>query len=430
MKDALSESLFSWTGRFGWVLVGLFIVVQPFRNMFELPIALMALFGLLLMIMQPRQVMATDAIKPLLVMFACIWLPMLASLTDAVNYSRAMETTLVFIRFPLAAIFTIFALQSVPSRARLFILLGVTLGFFALGKLIYAIEVEPSLPKIVNGWFWLGHVIPQRGVGHIFAVLSPVYFYRMWKQIQQRHWLWLVTPIYAVAAFISGARVAWIMFAVGILLLLGQMFWMRMIRWRWKAVFAFVLLWGISIGVTMQHTSVEKRVELTAGLFSGNYARANSATSLRLPIWAIAVKVAKDHWINGIGPRGFRYIYPAYVPKNDFWMQRQYVDKTTGKVLNTQYGPNHPHQFVLEIMDETGIIGITGYLVALIYWIRLWLKNLRAGNSEALPWMSAVLVAIMPINAHMAFYASFWSCITWWLIAIGLSYSQAVVARE
>jgi hypothetical protein len=44
--------------------------------------------------------------------------------------------------------------------------------------------------------------------------------------------------------------------------------------------------------------------------------------------------------------------------------------------------------------------------------------------------MAAVFVAIMPINAHMAFYASFWSCMTWWLIAISLAFWQASLNKE
>ena len=430
MKDKMSESFFYATDRFGWVLVALFIAVQPFRNLFEVPVALMALFGLLLLLLQPRRVMTNDVFKPLVFIFSCLWLPMVASLTDAVEFSRAMETTLVFIRFPLAAIFTIYALQSRTSRARLMMMLGVVLSFFALGKVVYALEVEQSLPDVVSGWAWLGHVVPQRGVGHLLAALSPIYFYWIWKQVKDRQWVWLTTPVYAIAILLSGARVAWIMLAVGLFLLLVQFFWMGRIQWRWKTVFAFVLLWGIAIGLSMQHPALQKRVELTRGLFSGNYEKTNSATSLRLPIWKVAIKVAKDHWINGVGPRGFRYIYPEYVPKDDYWMRLTYLDKATGKILPAKYGPNHPHQFVLEIMAETGVIGLLGYLLALIYWSRLWWINICARHSEVLPWMSAVLVAVMPINAHMAFYASFWSCITWWLIAISLAYWQAEQGSE
>ena len=430
MKDAVSKNLLSWTERFGWILVALFIVVQPFGNMFELPIALMALFGLLILLLQARRVLEVDAIKPLVIVFACLWLPMVTSLTDAFNFSRALNTTLVFIRFPLAAIFTILALQKELSRARFFMLLGLVLSFFALGKVIYAVTVEQALSSgHISAWTWLGHVIPQRGVGHLLAVLSPIYFNWIWKQVQLRRWVWFTTPLYAMAIILAGARVAWIMLAVGLLLILIQMIRGAKARWRWKTIFAFLLLWGIAMGLTLQHSALDKRITQTAGLFSGNYEKANMATSLRLPIWKVAIEVARDHWINGVGPRGFRYIYPAYVPKDDFWMTMQYVDKPTGKVMTAQYGPNHPHQFVLEVMVETGIIGLVGYLLALLYWTRLLWSSLRDRYSDIFPWMSAVLIAIMPINAHMAFYASFWSCITWWLIAVSLAFWQAGRAR-
>ena len=161
------------------------------------------------------------------------------------------------------------------------------------------------------------------------------------------------------------------------------------------------------------------RVGQTAGLFSGNYDQANAATSLRLPIWKVAVRVAEDHWINGIGPRGFRYIYPQYGGKDDPFL-----------AVNPTVGPNHPHQLLLEIATETGLIGLIGYVIALLYWIRLTLGAARAKKGVALAFMGGVLIAMMPINAHMAFYASFWSCITWWLLMLSLAFWQPGPAEK
>ncbi|MFM9912799.1 MAG: O-antigen ligase family protein [Methylophilaceae bacterium] len=426
----MSRLLFAWTEKFGWILVAMLIVTQPFRNLFELPMALMAIFGLLLLLLEPLRVFALSAIKPLLILFACIWLPMVASLPDAVNFSRAVSTTLVFIRFPLAAIFVIFALQNGYSRTRMLMLLGLVLGFFAIGKVFYALEVEHSLPGAMNGWAWIGRIIPQRGVGHLLAVLSPIYYYWIWQQTSKRPWIWWIAPIYLMAILLSGARVAWIMLAMGLVLLMLQLFRVERVKWHWKSLVASILLLGIAIGISVQNSALTARMEQTAGLFSGNFEKANAATSLRLPIWQVAIKVAEDHWINGIGPRGFRYIYPEYVSKDDFWLNLEYKDKTTGKILTTQYGPNHPHQFLLEIIAETGIIGVLGYLLALVYWVRLSLAAVRDRNSDALPWMTAAFIAIMPINAHMAFYASFWSCILWWLIAVSLAYWQVGTVRK
>ena len=176
---------------------------------------------------------------------------------------------------------------------------------------------------------------------------------------------------------------------------------------------------GLAIAAAMQLPSLNARVGQTAGLFSGNYAQANAATSQRLPIWKVAVRVVEDHWINGIGPRGFRYIYPQYGEKDDPFLAD-----------NPNVGPNHPHQLLLEIATETGLIGVIGYLAALIYWVRLMLGTARKKKGVALSVMGGVLIAIMPINAHMAFYASFWSCITWWLMMLGLALWQTAPAEK
>lgn len=410
--DSAGSLLLQWIRKAGWLLVVSFVLVLPFRHLFELPMLLMALMGLWLLFSQPRAVVTAPVIKPLLVMSACIWVPMLASLPDAVNFSRAAETTLVFLRFPLAAIFAGFALQTMASRRRLLWTLWLALSFSAVCVVFQALlehwfKLPDGLAGVENFFSSL------RGLGFVMAVLSPVYFYWMWRVGQKWRWAWLMLPVYLVDIFLSEKRVAWIMLAVGMIFWAIQLIRVEKVQWRWKPLMALVLSCGLAIAAAMQLPALHARVEQTAGLFSGNYGQANAATSLRLPIWKVAVRVAQDHWINGIGPRGFRYIYPQYGGKDDPFL-----------ATNPDLGPNHPHQLFLEIATETGLIGVIGYFAALVYWLRLILVAAREKKSRALPLMGAVLVAIMPINAHMAFYASFWSCITWWLIMLGLAFWQ------
>ena len=398
-----------WMEQFGWLLVASFVLLQPLGHLFELPIAIMACLGLWLTLTQRRAVMALPALRPLLLIFACIWFPMLISLTDAVNLPRAAQTTLVFLRFPFAAIFAIRVLAAPIARDRLLMATGVGVSFAALSVVILTMAGH-SMDGRVNIGF---------PVGHILAVLSPIYFYWLWRMGQQRRWIWVAAPFYIMAILFSGARVAWIMLAVGMALLLVQMFWVEKVRWRWKTAMVLILLAGIGIGAAVYNPGLKARVMQTAGLFSGDYEKTNAATSLRLPIWGVALRMAEDHWMNGVGPRGFRYLYEQYAKPGDPFIVN---DRNTGAT--------HPHQLLLEVVTETGVIGLVGYLAALFYWLRLCLTAARTGVKPALPWMAAALVAIMPINAHMAFYASFWSCISWWLIAVGLAYWQAGSVKE
>jgi len=407
-----------WISSSGWMLVLAFALALPFRHLFELPMGLMALSGMGLLLLRPRAVVELPMIKPLLVMSACLWLPMLASLPDAVNFSRAADTTLVFLRFPLAAIFAAVALQSPDARQRLLKTLGIALSFSALCVVAHALveyEFKSGVPQAGEDNLFTS----LRGLGFVMAVLSPVFFYWVWQVALKWRWAWLLLPVYLVDVFLSGRRVAWIMLAVGVVIWAAQLMLVEKVRWRWKPLLAGVLASALAIGIAMQLPALNARVGQTAGLFSGNYDQANAATSLRLPIWKVAVRVAEDHWINGIGPRGFRYIYPQYGGKDDPFL-----------AVNPTVGPNHPHQLLLEIATETGLIGLIGYVIALLYWIRLTLGAARAKKGVALAFMGGVLIAMMPINAHMAFYASFWSCITWWLLMLSLAFWQPGPAEK
>lgn len=405
-----------WVTRHGWLLVAAFILLQPFKNLFELPIAVMAVLGLMFLLRKPHSIIRSPAFAPLLVMFGFFWIPMAASLPDAENFQRALGTTLVFLRFPLAAVFVLYALSTVKARQRLIIILGLALAFNTLD-----IIVQAAVGYDLFGREWAGSGSRMTGVihdklvvGHIMAVLSPVYFCWIREIAKKRNWLWLLTFLYVAAILLTGARAAWLMLSVGAGLFAMQLFMIERVRWTWQLTGGFMLLTTVTVVGLMQSPAWRAKVETTAGLVSGNYEKANTATSLRLPIWGVAVRMAEDHWINGVGPRGFRYLYEQYAEKDDPIL-------VNGK--NTR--ATHPHEFVLEIAAETGVIGLLGYLLALAYWIRRGVVVGRSRMVQALPWVSAVFIAIMPVNAHMAFYASFWSCITWWLVAVSLAYYQA-----
>ncbi|NIP49940.1 MAG: O-antigen ligase family protein [Gammaproteobacteria bacterium] len=146
---------------------------------------------------------------------------------------------------------------------------------------------------------------------------------------------------------------------------------------------------------------LQERVDNTMQLFSGEYEKIDQATSHRLPIWKASIAIINDHWVNGIGPRGFRYSYDDYSGENDVW---------TGRM------PAHPHQMYLEILVETGLIGLFGLLSAIgvfYFYIKRFTKI-----SQFFPSILCMIVVIFPFNTHMAFYSSYWSSFLWCLILI------------
>ena len=79
----------------------------------------------------------------------------------------------------------------------------------------------------------------------------------------------------------------------------------------------------------------------------------DTSTSYRVSIWMGTLKMLKDYWLTGIGPgtEAFNMIYPAYS-------------------YNTISAP-HAHNLFLQIICDTGITGITVFLILIVVFIRM-----------------------------------------------------------
>ena len=127
-------------------------------------------------------------------------------------------------------------------------------------------------------------------------------------------------------------------------------------------------------------------------------------------IWEGAIRVVRDHWINGVGPRGFRYIVDDYIVSDG----KYYISEVAR-------GATHPHQIVLEILTETGVIGVIGYLLFCILILKETVILFKAGNYNALPWIFPVIIAVFPINMYKAFYGHYTATLIWVLITLSFT---------
>jgi O-antigen ligase len=114
----------------------------------------------------------------------------------------------------------------------------------------------------------------------------------------------------------------------------------------------------------------------------------------------------REHPINGVGIREYRDAYPACEPK------------TLGRPVWGEGSALHAHQIVLEILSETGTLGLLLWLIgAGIAW-RAWRLADAAARSRAAMPARALWVTVFPLNTHLAFYSSFWGGVT--LLLVGL----------
>jgi O-antigen ligase len=245
-------------------------------------------------------------------------------------------------------------------------------------------------------------------LGVVLASLSPFALHAAGRRFGQWGWL-LVAILVGSVIVLAGSRASWITF--GLVLLLSG--W-RLIGWkRLSGVFALggVLL----IALTFVSPQVRVRIERTMQALTADQAGVDSALSGRSRIWGAALCMAKQHPINGVGPRGFRETFPACDPEPE-------------AVAAWGAGPAlHAHQLVLEILSETGVIGLLLWLSAAAMARRAWRYAEPAAREAAYPAMLALAVTVFPFNTHLAFYSTFWGGVTLLLAAL---YAGSLLGRE
>ena len=83
------------------------------------------------------------------------------------------------------------------------------------------------------------------------------------------------------------------------------------------------------------------------------------------------------HPVNGVGVRGFRYAYPQYAPANDHFV-------VSAEACGVGEGACHAHQLVLEVLTETGVLGLVLWLAAVVLAWRAWRRVGAAGPRAGL----------------------------------------------
>jgi O-antigen ligase len=331
---------------------------------------------------------------------------MLMSLADAVNFSRSSATVFSYIHFLFAAIFIVFSLQSIETRNKIQTGIFLIVCFWCVDALIQFstgrnIFGYPYIPPQLTGMFY-----PKVRLGHIIAVLSPFVFEYIRQRFNAKPWLVLIIIPVCIVVLLSGKRVAWLMFILAIVFYLIFL-WITTKKISLKTtLLTTILCIGTVFSLYTFHQPFQNRLDQSLGIFSSNYEKADIASARRLDLWKTSLIIFQENWANGIGPRGFRNAYSNYADKNNFWMQ------------NGREGQTHPHQFLMEIAAETGLIGIIGYLCFCIILLITIRREHNLGNTYHTTWSLCLIIAIFPLNAHLAFYGSYWSSVMWFMFSI------------
>jgi O-antigen ligase len=409
MNQLQAEPGFRWTP---WVVLA-FVALWPTVGPAEAVLSLGAVASLALLVWRRfhagTTLLSREAWALITALFFCYWLPELLSAFDAVDPARAWREVLLDLRY--LPFLWLTAMAVAPRRGRRIVFTG-------LGLIALAWALDASM-QALTGWSLGGANTSDRlsgifgadnlKLGIVLASLSPFALEAAVERFHAGGWM-LAAGVIGVIILLAGSRASWVVY--GLVLLLSG--WRRIGRKRLAIVMiaGALLAGGLSLAVSPQFQS---RIERSLAVFQGDRAGLDQALSGRLSIWYTALGMIDAHPINGVGIRGFRDAYPRYAARDDFFLAQG------------QQGALHAHQIVLEILSETGLIGLFLWCMGLALAIRAWRWSLPAARRRAQVPALALVVTAFPLNTSLAFYSTFWGGVFLLLLAL---YGGALFALE
>jgi O-antigen ligase len=330
------------------------------------------------------------------------------SALDSIVPGKSWGTAAALLRYAPLGLYACFALRRDAKLQAFYLALAGVLAVWVLDAWVQAL----------TGWGLRGQAEAERisgifgatdlKLGPSLAVLSP---FALWtaRRYYGRAGLIGAALLLLGPVLLAGARSAWLCYA----LVLLAFIWNEASHWRRFALWGAL---GLAIvgaaGALAWHDSArfQTRLQRTLLAFDGSPAALNQALTGRLDIWQVSARMIEGHPVNGVGVRGFRYAYPQYASAEDHFMRAE--------PCGPGQGACHAHQLLLEILTETGVIGLLCWLAGLVLALRAWRRVGAAARARAFPVSVALGVMLFPLNTHLAFYSAWWGLLFGWLLGL------------
>ena len=381
------------------------LALLPLGSSSEVPLAIGAIAGLVLVWRHRSHVRGDHATALATMLFACYWLPTLISAPTAIAPAKSWATAGTLLRFLPFAWFAALALRGATVWPR------VVAGSAAL----VVLWLLDAWVQIFTGYSLAGAMSTERlsgifgadnlKLGPVLAVLSPFVFV-----VAQQRWGWRGLAVAFVfqlmPILLAGSRAAWLMYALVVIV-----FAWRAARSPARfAAFAAATLCIVAVATAVAwraSPAFDARVQRSLLALQGSEHAIDEAGAGRVRIWTTAERMIRAHPLVGIGVRGFRYAYPTYADPGD-----AFIDARGDE------GAYFAHQIVLEVMSETGTIGLVVWMIGTVFAIRAWTRASTSARERSLAPALALAVMCFPLNTHLAFYGRWWGLLFWWLLGL------------
>ncbi|HET6555153.1 MAG TPA: O-antigen ligase family protein [Dyella sp.] len=387
----------------------LVIALLPFGRSSELGTFLCLVGTVLLFARHPSALREHAGARLLLWLLAAYVVAALVSAVDSMAPAKSWSTVAALLRYAPLGLYACFAIRREEKLRALVVAVAAVVAFWALDAWIQAL----------TGWSLAGRATPERlsgifgaanlKLGPTLAVLSP---FVLWAA--HRRWglkglatafLFLLLPV-----LLSGSRSAWLCYglvAVGFAWHVAR----SPARFLAAAVTGVVVLLLAATVAWKLSDRFHERMERTLQITQGTGHAIDWALSGRLDIWRTSVAMFEGHPINGVGVRAYRVAYPGYAPANDHFV-------VSDEACGVGEGACHAHQWILEVLTETGTFGLACWLGAIAMAIVAWRRVGAAVRRNAFPVTLSLAVMLFPLNTHLAFYSAWWGLLFAWLLGL------------
>ena len=252
---------------------------------------------------------------------------------------------------------------------------------------------------MINGPFTTNGIF-----GIIVAALTPIV---LWEPLKQRQrWAIALLSGIVVTVILSGQRNNLLLLALGLIAL--SSLWSRRTRLVGAAALVAIAVavyqfaptlqqrsnWMISSGKEMA-TSLQGLQDNPGDTKSSKrlFDSLNRFTSDRAFLVDAGLKMIQDRPLTGVGLNAFRPAYPLYAQLTP----HGHRDK-----------PTHAHNIYLELTAETGLIGLSGLLLAIGLGWRWFALASQERQRMAAPYAATLLVMLFPLTTHTVLFAAFY----------------------
>jgi O-antigen ligase len=390
-----------------WLAVSFFALL-PFSRLAEIPLSVFALYLPFLARSAEHRRRLRRVSVIVVPIFLCFWLPLVASSFDSYIPQKSWGSSIAALRFLAAVLSMAVLLRTDSARWRVirwtsFLLMFWSVdGFVQLifGNDLFGIAMNPDR---LNAMF----VQKYQFFGPTLAMLSPLLL-----EHARRHWpAWAWVGAFTLtlgAVLIAGMRAGWLVVGLVLVVYVWLMLKRENRELRKASLSIPVFVFSAIIGSYLISPLFQARLEHSLVITQGSRAAISTASTMRLPIFKTSLTMFKAHPINGVGVRAFPKAYMDYAEKDDIHIQR-----SGGKS-----GATHAHNLVLEVMADTGSIGLLGMFAGFALILRFWRAMTPARRNEAFPFALSLALVLFPLNSHFALYGTYMSSLIWVLFGL------------